>query len=436
MIEKPPKISNAMVQRAIKLLSDSKIKETIDSYNDDYLYWSDIKYKPFPDDTIDKETVWACIKVSRMMQRTFIWNKYGIHFYVTNKMQRQCHDFDMNYGGSWIADGNITDDNRKRFLISSLMEEAISSSQMEGAATTRKVAKEMLRKEIKPRNKSEMMIYNNYKCIRFITDNKNNRLTPEMLLEMHVLITKNTLEDPENEGRFRQDDTVDVIDSITHETVHTPPTHTDIPGFVSDLCAFFNGEDNHREFIHPIIKGIMIHFLLAYVHPFADGNGRTARALFYFYMLKAGYWITEYLSISRIIYKTKKSYEKSFLRTEADENDAGYFIAFNLRILELAFSEFRSYVQRKNNHDKTTLRMVVNNGLNERQAKIISMVKENPQRILTVKELQNIFGVSHVTVTKDMDALLKAGIMSVTNINKVKKAYFKGNAFDRIISEE
>lgn len=45
--------------------------------------------------------------------------------------------------------------------------------------------------------------------------------------------------------------------------------------------------------------------MIAYMHPFVDGNGRTARALFYWYMLKSGYWLTEYLSISRVIAKSK-----------------------------------------------------------------------------------------------------------------------------------
>lgn len=107
-------------------------------------------------------------------------------------------------------------------------------------------------------------------------------------------------------------------DAITHEVVHTPPSYKDILPFIEDLCIFFN-ENNTKVFIHPIIKGIIIHFMIAYMHPFVDGNGRTARALFYWYMLKSGYWLTEYLSISRVIVKSKKSYENAYLYTEADE---------------------------------------------------------------------------------------------------------------------
>ena len=56
-------------------------------------------------------------------------------------------------------------------------------------------------------------------------------------------------------------------------------------------------------FIHPMIRSIILHFWLAYDHPFVDGNGRTARALFYWSMLRHGYWLFEFISISQIILK-------------------------------------------------------------------------------------------------------------------------------------
>ena len=80
--------------------------------------------------------------------------------------------------------------------------------------------------------------------------------------------------------------------------------------------SIFNGV-----FIHPIVKGIIIHFLIAFIHPFVDGNGRTASAIFYWYMLRKGYWLTEYLSISRIISRSKRQYEKAYLYTECDGNE-------------------------------------------------------------------------------------------------------------------
>ena len=72
----------------------------------------------------------------------------------------------MNFGGSWGASSIFPEDKttQELYLISSIMEEAIASSQMEGAATTREAAKDMLRKKISPKDKSQRMILNNYYC--------------------------------------------------------------------------------------------------------------------------------------------------------------------------------------------------------------------------------------------------------------------------------
>ena len=91
-------------------------------------------------------------------------------------------------GGSWGADSPLDANNKEQYLISSLMEEAIYSSQMEGAATTRKVAKEMLRKRMAPKDKSQQMIHNNYQTIRFIVEHKDEPLSEELLLRVHLSV--------------------------------------------------------------------------------------------------------------------------------------------------------------------------------------------------------------------------------------------------------
>lgn len=433
MIESSPQLNHELMAKAVPLMNKPEVRELVDEINEKYLYWSDVKYKRVADGSGDiaPTELWACVKFSRMLQRLTVWKRYGISFFLTNSMQRLCHYFDMNFGGSWGNNSLIPHKSKEQYLISSLMEEAISSSQMEGASTTRKVAKEMLRKEISPRSRSEQMIYNNYVSIRFIVENKDKPLTKELLQQIHSLMTYKTLENPEDEGRFRENDNIVVENSITHEVVHTPPGYTDIPEFVESLCNFFN--DMEKEvFVHPIIRAIIVHFMIAYVHPFVDGNGRTARALFYWYMLKSGYWLTEYLSISRVIYKSKASYEKAYLHAEADGNDIGYFISYHLRALELAFKELKHYIDKKSQQQQTFDFIKLGN-LNDRQAVILSLLNENPHLVLTIKELQNRFAVSHPTVKLDMDALVERGFIEKVPVNKVKYNYIRGQHFEALI---
>ena len=435
MIERPPQLTDKDIAKAYIDLSkkrDDELTSLIEKINERYEYWSDVKYEKTPP-SLSNTDLWKYVKTSRLRNYSLIWPKYGIFLSVTNHMQRLCHEFDMNFGGSWGSHSMIPTENKDTYLINSLMEEAISSSQMEGAFTTRKIAKEMLRKNIAPKDKSQQMIFNNYQTIQFIVNNKQKPLTKELLLTIHRLMTENTLENPADVGRFRQNDEVVVENGITHEIVHTPPSYQEIPTFINELCSFFNDEQPSI-FIHPIIRGIVVHFMIAYMHPFVDGNGRTARALFYWYMLKNGYWLTEYLSISKIIAKSKKAYENSYLYVEADDNDLGYFITYNLRVLNLAFRDLQDYIKKKQAIKEQNKQFLHLGNINERQADIIRVYYDNPKEVLTIKDIQVKFGITPTTAKSDITGLINLGLLSEISFNKVKKGYIKNSRFDDIIA--
>lgn len=405
----------------------------VEKININFEYWDTVKYKKCPPDCTPTD-LWTYVKAARIKSAITVWEKYGVSLSLTNNMQKKCHEIDMNWGGSWGTDATIDSKTKEQYLVSSLMEEAIYSSMMEGASTTRKVAKEMLRKKVAPKDKSQQMIHNNYQTIQFIIAHKNEPLTEDLLLHIHRLMTENTMLSPDNAGRFRTNNDVVVENGITHETVHTPPSYDEIPQFINDLCLFFNQNDD-KQFIHPIIRGIIIHFMISYIHPFADGNGRTARAMFYWYMLRKGYWLTEYLSISRVIAKSKKSYEKAFLYAEADQMDIGYFVAYNLRVLEQSFQQLQNYIKRKQSEKNDALILMQIGDINERQAQIIKHFDTSPNAMLTIKDIQTKFMISPTTAKADVTRLVERGILAEIALNKIKRGYIKGGNFNDALSK-
>lgn len=423
MIEQPPKIDKKTLVNALLKGIDPNIMTVVDKANDDYEYWDKVKYKKLPEG-FTPQMLWANVKASRLRSMIPVWEKYGINLCITSQMQRMCHEFDMKFGSFWEVEGDAQSAEKKYYLSSSLMEEAIYSSKMEGASTTRIVAKEMLRKKKSPQNKSQQMIANNYNTIQYIVEHKDEPLTEEALLHIHRLMTEKTMDNPDDAGRFRTNDKVVVADMVEGDIIYTPPSFQEIPEFVKSLCDFFNN-DNPRTFIHPIIRGIIVHFMLAFMHPFADGNGRTARALFYWYMLKEKYWLTEYMSISRVIAKSKPSYEKSFRYVENDGNDIGYFVAYNLRALEISFQQLTDYIQRKQHEKKAATSFMIAGNINYRQAMILQRLKEEPNTIMTVKDVQEQFSVSSMTARKDLADLVQQGFLTEIAINKVTRGYIK-----------
>ncbi len=428
MIEAPPKIDSHL-KEAVTVLINPNFKEYFDKVEKEYYYWDKAKYHTPPN--VKPEDFWAAIKINRHSKH-ISFGKYIFSYKITDYMQKCLHDFDLNFGGILSSDNLISDKTRQYFLLSSIMEEAIASSQMEGASTTRKVAKEMLRKKKKPTDKSQQMIANNYKTIQFLSEHKDEPLSKELLLEIHRQISDKTLEKPSDEGKFRDTNDIVISNNITGEVAHYPPDFTEIEQIVSLLCTFTNNED---EFIHPIIKAIIIHFLISFLHPFVDGNGRTARSLFYWYMLKKGYWLTEFLSISRIIYSSKNQYEKAFLYTEHDGYDLGYFINYNLTVLNKAFLDLKKYLERKSKERLSSLELRQFVGINERQAHIIQIAMKHPTTIFISKDLQIELGVSVKTIRSDLEGLVKIGLLKALPMNKRLMGYITTDDFESKLGE-
>lgn len=430
MIEQSPAIKKDVLARAIMDPPTGKIASLVDKINEGYEFWDTVKYKKVVGcSSLD---LWTYVKASRLKMQMKVWGKYNVKFSLTPEMQRICHEFDLKCGKSWNPNTIIAADVKEQFMANTIMEEAISSSQMEGAVTTRQVAKEMLRKDMQPKDVSQQMIVNNYHAIQFIAENKDVDLSADLILRLHQIMTTNTLSNVDGVGAFRSNDNVVVENGITHETVHVPPSYTEIPEFTKSLCAFFNGKDAEL-FIHPVIRAIVIHYMIAYIHPFVDGNGRTARALFYWYMLKQGYWLTEYLSISRIICRSKKAYEKAYQYAETDGMDIGYFVNYHLKVIDQAYKELLQYIEKKQNEKRMASSFLLLGDINERQAQVIQMFVDNPQNVITVKDLQVKFAVTPTTAKSDITGLLARGLLNEISFNKVKKGYMKGDMFDEVV---
>ncbi len=432
MIEPVPDINkDDLLEKGFKIYAKFQSDDLLKSINNDYLYWDKIKYK---NKSYSPEELWFVVKFSRLLNSQVVkFGNYQFAYTTTDYLQKSLHYFDLNIGGSLGSNVGIVETDKSKYLISSIMEEAISSSQMEGAATTRKKAKEMLQKELKPKNRSEHMIMNNYETIQYITQHRDDDLTMENLLYIHSLITKNTLEKPQDEGLFRFNDDIYVVNHTTSEVVHQPPHHGEVTELLTALCDFFNKDSG--DFVHPIIKGIIIHFMIGWIHPFNDGNGRTARTLFYWYMLKKGYWLTEYLSISRIIKDTKNQYEKAYLYTENDDNDLTYFITYHLKTMEKAFDALKVYIRRKQNEAKHAAQFLKIPNVNERQAQIIKLLHEESDRVLNIKEMENRFQVSNFTARNDLKGLEELGFLTIIQVNKIKQSFIKSTDFDEILKK-
>lgn len=442
MIEKPPKWQKLITSDIIEKVSGSKeIQEILSKARKEYVYWDKFKHYPFPNN-IKPEEAWAFLKITRSAnEKTPIKSISDGNFtYSITKNLYQKLNFIDTHGAGLLKSFSEKPSSAQtsKYIISSLTEEAIASSQIEGANTTHKVAKEMILSQRKPRNKSEQMIVNNYLAMQKMEEWKDLDLTENILLDLQKILIDQTVDDVSIIGRFRKDeDDIVVLDPITGEIAHTPPTQEIMLSELKKFIAYANTPENDDdEFTHPVIKATILHFWFAYLHPFADGNGRSSRAIFYWFLLKRNYWLIEYISVSRAIKQSRKGYDNAFLYSENDDNDMTYFMLYIAETFKKSILQFMEHFEKKMEEaDELKKATSLLGKFNVRQIALLRYFLTHSDEYTDVITHQNKHGISRPSAYNDIKLLVKNGYITETrkgkrlvympNIAKIKEVFTK-----------
>jgi Fic family protein len=307
-----------------------------------------------------------------------------------------------------------------RLSAESLMGEAAESSIMEGASATRAQALDMLRHGTPPRSVGDRMILNNYTAMQFVKRSLGTPLSMEFIVELQRLLTERTLDREDAVGRLRHDhDAVRVVDTRDNSTVFTPPPARAVPALLHELFEFANNDHLQVGFLHPIVKSCILHFMIGYIHPFVDGNGRTARAIFYWHALRHGYGIFEYIPISEVIRAGFARYSDAYLDSQLDDGDLTYFVLYHLDVVEQSLDRLAEHLKREEVRIKRADSLLsISSSLNLRQRLILEHAWQHPQTRFTVKSHANSNGITPVTARSDLDELVRRKLLTTTKRGK------------------
>lgn len=385
-----------------------------------YVHWDQLRHLT-PPEGLDHAQWWTGLKLARsaVARQLPLLDKQRQPFTValTDSIQRKLFFVARDASGALRgADPMQGETHREQYLLRSLMEEAMTSSQLEGAATTTQAAKALLRSNRAPRDYGERMIVNNFATMRELRHWASQPLTPDTVFEIHRMLTDGTLKDNDSAGRYRRADEDIVVEDEVGTLLHLPPAADELPERMRALCDFANQGDDDTHFIHPVVRAILIHFMIGYDHPFVDGNGRTARALFYWSMLKSGFWLAEYISISSILRKAPGQYTRAYLHTESDDSDATHFVAHQLDVLLKAIDSVHAWIARKQQARREAESLLspqneLSRQLNHRQRALLLNALRHPDKRFTIAEHQRAHGVVYQTARADLLGLVEAGLM-------------------------
>lgn len=391
-----------------------------------YRHWDVLRRLPAPEGLTTEEW-WLGIKMARMAmyQLLPLRDRGGVPFRYALPAEalRMLHEIDRDASGTIRAPEQVTNpQTRDAYLFRSLLEEAITSSQLEGAQTTREVARDMIKRGREPQDRSERMIFNNYRALLYIRDVIRRPLSKDILLKLQEILTEGTLDDPDAAGRFRRPDEAVCVSDEVGTVLHTPPDAAELDARCAAMCRFAN-ETDADPFIHPVVRAVLLHFWLAYDHPFVDGNGRTARALFYWSMARQGYWLAEFLAISRIIKMAPARYGRSFLYTESDDNDATYFILAQLHVTRRAITDLHAYLAKKAAELRRTAQLIqyseaIRAHLNHRQLALVSHALKHPYHEYTIESHRTSHGVAYATARADLFELARHQLLRENRIGR------------------
>lgn len=401
--------------------------------SDPYLPWEEIRRQPQPEG-ISHEAWWSALKMARAsrLQAVPLHDRRGnpFKFNMPHEVLATLHELDRQGGSAPVGPRGV-----ERLAASARLEEAISSAQLAGADTGYDVAKEMLRTGRAPRGRSERMVANHDRALQRAAEFRDRALSSEILLGLHQCLTEGALDDAGAVGRFRsQGEGAPVLEEDGMIRPEPPPAR-ELPERMEAMCAFANGQ-TPAYFIHPAIRAMILHFWLAHDRPFLGGNGRAARVLFLWAMLRQGYRLAEFVSISSVLRRAPARYARAFLLVETDENDLTYFLLHQAEVLRTAEADLRRDVRRSTQEvAEAEQRLRGFAELNPRQQVLIAHALRKPETRYRIANHQHSHGVTHQTARDDLFDLAQRELLTVGREGRVYVFCAPGDLTQRLRAE-
>ncbi|TBN33776.1 Fic family protein [Pseudomonas sp. BGI-2] len=394
-----------------------------------YLPFDELRYRWSPG--MDSSLCWALVKKARIAQYSSLlplgepvqWGNFVLTPLAQKAISivdRQATTAALEYMTSQIGEHA-----HFSYLLNDLIEdEAISSSQLEGAATTTRVAKDMLKRKRLPRTPDERMVVGNYKMMNFAWEQRYEPLSVELMTAMHRVGVEGIDDAQYSPGVLRANDDV-VVQDGEGNTVYTPPPAAGLVSRLRTLSEWINQSHDNPErvdYLHPMIKGIALHFALGYEHPFGDGNGRVARALFYWFMFKNDFSAFRYIAISILLRNAPVKYGRSYLNTEADDRDLTYFIDVQCSVILRAVSGFTEAYRKSLAYTERFDRWLTESGffdrLTEKQRAVYQVAKSGMAKEFTAVNVKENLDCSYNTASATLNGLVELNVFEKRKIGR------------------
>ena len=229
---------------------------------------------------------------------------------------------------------------------------------------------------------------------------KSDILTEKNLLKMHRMVTKDTLDDPTDCGVYRKRYVV-VANASSGEVMYRPPKNEDVPQFVKDLIEWINSKQAHE--LDPIIEAGVAHYEFVRIHPFIDGNGRTARILATWILYTRGFDTKQFFSLDDYYDADRPAYYAALQSVHQGTGDVTKWLEYFVEGVDVSVAAVKERVIRLSSE---RLRKAKKGqiALTERQMKIVEFINQNGK--ITNRDVQKMFKLSDRGALKEIRKLV------------------------------
>jgi Fic family protein len=302
-----------------------------------------------------------------------------------------------------------------------LILEAHYSTHIEGTALTLEQAKRIFSGEevkgIQADDRKELLNYK--KAMDFVSTylGKEDPVTEGLIREIHKILVQDVRGDQSSPGKYRQIQNY-VVNSKTGEIIYIPPPPLEVPHMMQNFTQWLNKDKNMSDIL---IAGIT-QFQFVHIHPFLDGNGRTARLLSTLILYKTGYDFKKLFTLSEYYDKDRPAYYKAIQSVRENNMDMTFWLEYFTEGLSSQMDNIREKSKRIIKYEEV-LQDAELLGLKDRQINALRFIINNQS--ISRSQYVEKFKVSLRTANYDLDLLRSKELIKGVGVGRAIKYMLK-----------
>lgn len=327
-------------------------------------------------------------------------------FSITQKINKALIEIERVRG--FLDAINLKDDWTSDMQTRALILESHHSTHIEGTRISLEQAQDiMLGKKVKEVDRDDEKELLNYKkAMNFISKylGKDYPILEGLIRELHKILVSGVRGNKAQPGNYRNIQNY-VVNSRTKEIIYTPPSPLEVPHLMTD---FINWINSNLVKTSPVLTSGISQFQFVHIHPFIDGNGRTARLLSTLILYKTGYDFKKLFTISEYYDKDRPSYYAAIQSVRKNKMDMTSWLEYFVEGLRSQMKEIKVKGEKIIKND-IKLQEIKKVGLNDRQEKAVGFILQNGK--IMVNDYQKVASCIRRTAQRDLEDLVEKNVV-------------------------